>query len=466
MKSGLKKLFNATSPVPMSGTGINRYSGLTTTTPGAESLMRAYGEMGTVFSIVSLYAQGTARPEWHLYRKQPQDARRRYSTTDTGSDQRVEVVQHQALSLLNAPNPFYTRFSLFETDQMYLDLTGECYWVLARNGTSFPTGIWPVRPDRMEPVPSANSYLAGWIYTAPDGRTRIPLSVDEVIQVKYPNPLDPYHGLGPVQSVLVDIDASKYSASWNRNFFINSARPDGVIAFPAGSGSMNDEQFNQWQDRWRESHRGVSRAHKVAILEGGATWTPQTMTAKDMDFANLRDTNRDVVREAFRMHKVMLGVSDDVNRANAQTGEEVFSSWGIVPRLDRKKDMLNNIFLPMFGSTGEGVEFDYVTPVPANREQDAAELVSKTTAAATLVNAGFDPHDALEVVGLPDMDVVEKATQAPALPPAWVPAPPAAPGADAPAAPAAAPPTGDEVTNRLKHVLSNGHVPVNAGDRS
>ena len=64
------------------------------------------------------------------------------------------------------------------------------------------------------------------------------------------------------------------------------------------------------------------------------------------------------------MHKVMTGVTDDVNRANAQTGEEVFASWKVAPRLDRWRDVLNTQFLPLFGSAGEGVEFDYVFPQP------------------------------------------------------------------------------------------------------
>ena len=222
---------------------------------------------------------------------------------------------------------------------------------------------------------------------------------------------------------------AKYSAEWNRNFFLNSARPDGIIAVDH---RMEDDEWNEFTDRWREQHRGVARAHKVGILEGGMTWVNTAMSMKDMDFAALRNLSRDVIREAFRMHKVMLGVSDDVNRANAQTGEEVFSSWGVVPRLDRWKDALNNSFLPMFGSAGDGLEFDYVTPVPTNREQDNLELTAKAGAASVLVNAGFDPHAVLEVVGLPDMAVAEKATQQSALPPGWVPAggePGAVPGA-------------------------------------
>jgi hypothetical protein len=162
----------------------------------------------------------------------------------------------------------------------------------------------------------------------------------------------------------------------------------------------------------------VARAHRVAVLEGGQKWIANSQNAKDMDFVNLRNVSRDVMREAFRMHKVMLGVSDDVNRANAQTGEEVFSSWGIVPRLDRWRDVLNHFFLPMFGSTGEGVEFDYVTPVPANREQDNQELIAKSQAALFLSQAGFDLGVIPEIVGLPDMPAAPEKPAPIPLPPA------------------------------------------------
>src|SRR5258708_31993493 len=62
--------------------------------------MRAYGTQGPVHSNVGLLASSGAKPPWKLYRKAPADNRVRYSTTDTGSDQRTEVVQHQALAVL------------------------------------------------------------------------------------------------------------------------------------------------------------------------------------------------------------------------------------------------------------------------------------------------------------------------------------------------------------------------------
>lgn len=423
MRSGVRRATRPrnTAPVPVgTSSGYMKLPGLALGTSDRETFIRSYGTVGTIFSIVSLYATSTARPDWQIFRQQTQDTHR-YTTRDEGSDQRQQVFNHAALNLLYKPNPFWSRFALMEISQMYLDLTGESYWVIERHPMSkLPIGLWSVRPDRMDPVPDPVNYLAGWVYTSPDGRERIPLMTDEVIFNRYPNPYDPYHGLGPVQSVLVDIDAARYSAEWNRNYFINSAEPGGIIQVDH---EVQDDEWRELVDRWREGHRGVARAHRVAVLEAGQTWVPNQHTARDMDFGNLRNISRDIFREAFRMHKVMLGVSDDVNRANAQTGEEVFSSWGVVPRLDRWQDCYQSQLLPLFGSTGTGVEFDYITPVPPNREQDNAELTAKSQAALVLRQAGYAPADVLQVVGLPAMGTAPPpAPAAPALPAGIMPA--------------------------------------------
>jgi hypothetical protein len=288
----------------------------------------------------------------------------------------------------------------------------------------------------MEPVPDPDNFLVGWIYRGPNGED-VPLRADEVILEKRPNPLDPYRGAGPVASIMPNIQQQRYATEYQRNLFLNGADPGGVITVP---NRLTEPQFDELVDRWREAHRGVARAGQVGVLEDGATWAPNAHTNKDMEYGQLRLANRDELREAWRIHKAMMGTSDDVNRANSQTAQEVFVAWQVLPRLNRRRDTLNNKLLPLFGNADKTVEFDYEDPSPENAETAALELKEKAQAAQALVNAGYDPHDVLETVGLPDMDVVETATQAPALPPAWVPAAPPAPEtapAGAPAVPAA-----------------------------
>lgn len=408
-----KSLFRNKAPVPyVSGISRNYSSPISMQNP-LESYLYTYQRSGTVYGVVSLLAENTASQEWRLYRK-TQDSRIRYSTGDTGSDPRTEVVQHQALNVLSNPNPFMSRMFLFELSQIYMELTGESWWLVDYGNLTFPQGIWPVRPDKMIPVTSATDYLAGYIYLAPDG-DQIPFKLNEIVINKYPNPVDPYRGQGAIQSVMPQIESSRYAAEYDRNFFYNSASPGGIIQVPV---ELTDEEFDQLTNRWRESHKGVSRAHRVAVLDSGMTWTESHTNQKDMDFVNLTNVNRDMIREATRTHKVMVGQSEDVNRANAQTGEEVFASWQIEPRLKRWREVLNGQFLPLFGSTGQGVEFDYIPPNPNNREQDNDEMSSKAAAVLTLVQAGADFDSAVNFAGAQDVkEAAVKPVPRPLAPP-------------------------------------------------
>ena len=287
------------APVPIGGSATGAFYRQPLTGLGAansDAYLRAYGTVGTVWQIVFLLSSNTAKPEWRLYRKAQRDGRVRYTTSDQGSDQRTEVLKHQALAVLQKPNPFYSRFTLMEASQQHMEMTGEWIWVVEYDPrANFPVGLWPVRPDRMEPVPDPADYLKGWVYTSPDGREQVPLEPREVIQGRYPNPMDPYRGLGPVQSVLVEVQADRAAAEWNRNYFWNSAEPGGVIQVDH---ALDDDEFDELAGRWRESHRGVSRAHRVAILEGGQTWVPNSHSIKDMDFTALRGLSRDQIGRA------------------------------------------------------------------------------------------------------------------------------------------------------------------------
>jgi hypothetical protein len=127
---------------------------------------------------------------------------------------------------------------------------------------------------------------------------------------------------------------------------------------------------------------------------------------REMELTNLRHVTRDQIREAYRIHQAMLGDSTDVNRANAQTAEEVHVAWHEITRLDRTRDILDQFYLPLFGNTSKSVEMDFVDPTPTSSADANDELTAKSAAAKVLVDAGWDPHQVLSVVGLPPMSFV------------------------------------------------------------
>jgi hypothetical protein len=122
-----------------------------------------------------------------------------------------------------------------------------------------------------------------------------------------------------------------------------------------------------------------------------------------MQFVELRGATSASIREAYGIPKFAIGDLDDVNRATAEAAKAWFAEQLTVPRLERIKGALNNELLPMYGPTGEGLEFDYCDPVPPDTTVESAQLTARSNAASMLVNAGFDPKGTLSAVGLPDI---------------------------------------------------------------
>lgn len=378
---------SAKSPIRYTG----RHTGWLAGSGATGGPLDAMAANSTLFSIVRLNATSTAQVDWHLFRKKT-DGRRVYGPVD---GDRREVTQHAALNLLNKPNPLMTRNELVERAQQHIDLAGECFWVVERVG-SIPIELWPARPDRMEEVPSDDGKsLQGWIYNGPDGE-KVPFLADEVIHIQMPSPTNPYRGISPVHSLLVDLESASAASRYNLKFFRNSAAPGGVIE---AERNLSDPEFDEFNERWRETHQGVSNAHRVAILENGMKWIDAKNTMRDMQFAELRNLSREMIREGYGTHAHMLGMSEDVNRANADAASADYARWQQVPRLERFKLALNEVLLPMFGVTD--VEFDYDNPVPENEEACNAERDSKVKAACMLIDRGFDPEETLAAIGLP-----------------------------------------------------------------
>lgn len=383
------------TPVPLSPPA--RTNTIMSTSGGSSpnGQLRAMESDGVLFSVVAKISEALAGVEWRLYRKRP----------PTGTEtRRKEVLRHPALEVWMHPNRHMSRQRLVETFSQHHALVGEAYLVPARiTDGGPPVELWPVRPDRMNPVPHPDDFISGYEYAAPSGE-RVPLGVEDVICIMRPNPNDPYRGLGPVQALMATLDGARYSAEWNRQFFVNGAEPGGVLSV---DGSLSDRDFQRLNYQWNEQHKGVSAAHRVAILENGVTWTANSFTRRDMQFAELMEISDDKILRAFGMSKFMIGIIDDVNRASARAAEYVFGRWTLVPALERIKDALNNSFLPLFGAVGENVEFDYVSPVPEDTEAEDNSLATRARAAAELIAAGFYAPEVQESLGLPRMSFGE-----------------------------------------------------------
>ena len=85
---------------------------------------------------------------------------------------------------------------------VYLELTGNCYWYAApltvgESRLSVPGELWLVPTPWVRVVPDSQRYVRAYEISAAGAAPEL-FSPDEIIHLKYPNPLDPHYGLSPL----------------------------------------------------------------------------------------------------------------------------------------------------------------------------------------------------------------------------------------------------------------------------
>ena len=322
-----------------------------------EGFLRAYGDIGWWHSVNFRIAMGLSEVKWTL-------------SDVSNREKPKQIHNHKILDLLYQVNPFQTSNEFIALDSIYMESVGESFWAINNNALDEPSELVLPYPHKMSVVPSREfPFVKGYVYGS--GADVIPFGVNEIIHFKYPNPLNQYRGMGSAQAIGLELDSELYSSQWIRQFFFNSARPDGVIQFDY---NLSDEQFEKLRKQWQEKYKGVSKAHQVALLEGGGKYIQIANSVKDMDFPDLKLKNRDSILGVVGMPLSVMGISENVNKANAEAGDYTFARWIIKPRLDWKVAKLQEQLLPKFrNSQNLKLGYEEVVPETIEQKRDLAE---------------------------------------------------------------------------------------------
>ena len=281
-----------------------------------------------------------------------------------------EIFDHELLDLLDGVNPFQTGYELRYLTGSHLELAGNSYWLLdgVEKDTDKPKAIFLLNPKYTNPVPAPlPEFIKGYSYSI-DGKT-VTYKPAQILHLKYPDPNDPYQGIGTVQAILDWIDSDNFASEVNLNYFKNGARLGGLLS---SDNAITDAQMKVLRASFENLYKGAGNAYRVAVLPKGVKYDEASSNPKDMDFANLQQVMRDKILAGFRVPKTVLGGSEsETNRATAETSNYVFAARTIKPKMEMIVQQLNEFLVPRYG---DNLYLDFVDPVPEDRLQKTEEM--------------------------------------------------------------------------------------------
>ena len=307
---------------------------------GFEDYLNIEGGSPWVHACVRILSNSVARIPYSLFRTSATSDKETKVTLSDGPNYAA------AMRVFQKPNATTTRFNLIKWTVASLELTGNAYWEKSRWNTTGRVGaFYPVRPHKMNIVPDPTLGVNHFVFHSIEhGRpVTVELSYNDVAHFKYMSPIDDLYGLGSMRPAERYALLDFYAETHQEMFFRRGAIPDAIINFENG---LSKEQKEYLETKWRNKFEGVEKSHGFLLATGKVGVQVLQPSAKDMDWRNLRDLNRDAILASFGVAPSVLGVA--IERSVAQENRKQFWENSVIPIAKYLEEELNCSVLPEF----------------------------------------------------------------------------------------------------------------------
>ncbi len=256
---------------------------------------------------------------------------------------------HQINKLLKRPNPTKAGAELFAEVIANKLLFGNSYLLaIASDAYSAPTELYSLNPQAVRAI-YANGNVVGYKYGFKNNEHNNektyhidPINKQsQVLHIKNYNPIDSVYGLSCLEAAGRSIDLHNKATEWNHTLLKNGARPSGALIVNNGS-YLTDEQFQRLKQELYEKYYGSQNAGKPMLLEGGLEWKEMSISPKDMDFIESKNTAAREIALAFGVPPQLLGINGDNTYSNMQEARLALWEETLIPLLDKIADGLTN----------------------------------------------------------------------------------------------------------------------------
>lgn len=258
-----------------------------------------------------------------------------YKEDDKGN--RFKAKEHSLYNLLNSnPNNEVTTMQWRETMITNINLRGNHFSQIIRNQRGDIVSIWGLDTTRIEAKRLQSTGEIVYIYNydmninAQNPKKAV-FKFDEILHIAGLS-LDGICGISPITYERESIGLSIAMEEFGAKFFGNGASPSGIFSI---DGELSEPAFNRMKDDFDKSYSGMKNANKPMILEGGAKFSPITMTNTDSQFLEARKYQKEDISSIFR---VPLHMINDLTKANYNSIEQLslgFVIYSLTPTLVR-----------------------------------------------------------------------------------------------------------------------------------
>lgn len=261
-----------------------------------------------------------------------------------------QTTSHPVLDLLARPNPAQSGPEFFNSFMGYLMLSGNSYIEGVTSGSRL-IELWPLRPDRMEVLPSKTGLPSGFRYKT--GQQSRSWPADEITGMSLINhtklfhPTNDWYGMSPIEAAAYGVDQHNEGMKWVQSLLQNAARPSGALVMSADN-ALTDEEFSRLKHEIEQNYSGAENAGRPMLLEGGLDWKQLGLSPMDMEVLKAREMAARDISLAFGVPPLLLNIPGDNTYANYREARLGFYEDTVLPLIRFIIADLNHFLSPYF----------------------------------------------------------------------------------------------------------------------
>lgn len=305
------------------------------TTSGKPVNERTAMQTTAVYACVRILAEAIASLPLHVYEYQ-----------DDGGKKLVH--DHPLYCLLHdEPNPEMTSFVFRETLMSHLLIWGNAYAQIIRDGAGRVLGLYPLLPDKMD-VQRDDKGNIYYVYSRNSDENpmfkeygNIKLKAEDVLHIPGLG-FDGLIGYSPIAMAKNAVGMTLACEEYGASFFANGANPGGVLEHP---GVLKDP--SKVRESWNSVYRGVSNAHKIAVLEEGMKYRQIGIPPEEAQFLETRKFQINEIARLYRIPPHMVGDLDKSSFSNIEQQSLEFVKYTLDPWVIRwEQSLQRSLLLP------------------------------------------------------------------------------------------------------------------------
>lgn len=289
-----------------------------------------------------------------------------------------------AARLFDEPNPYMSRFELWQRTSAWWSLEGEAFWYFGNDYASgVPKELHVLNPRKIQAVMNSGE-ITKWVYEG--NREKFIILPSEIIHFKNWNPYNHYRGLSPLLCMKDEIGEDILASRQYRKLLKEGGIPKGLLKTDQ---ILTEADAELLEKKW-ESKYGSGVKNKIAVLGKGTEYQQLTFSPDVLKLYDMKKWNLYTILARYGIPPRVANIQDaksSLSGTDTNSQHTAFWNYTLIPLLQQFSQIVEVQFFRRFHLKERGCfNLDGIPELQESKDSRSKRDIAEINAGLKTIN--------------------------------------------------------------------------------